>query len=74
MICRVVPFPTIFSDPQLWFQDHSASSIFYAWLVFMQLTRDLFAIAMFLSLIATAGLYVLFIVKVWESQDLHPAR
>jgi len=40
----------------------------------MQLTRDLFAIAMFLSLIATAGLYVLFIVKVWESQDLHPAR
>jgi len=43
----MVPFPTTFSD-QLRFQGHSASSICYAWLVFMQLTRDLIAIAKFL--------------------------
>ena len=46
MIYRVVPFPMTLSD--LRFQGHSASSICYAWLVFMQLTRDLFAIAKFL--------------------------
>ena len=43
MIYRVVPFPMTFSDPLLRFQGHSASSICYAWLVFMQLTRNLFA-------------------------------
>jgi len=53
MIYRVVQFPTTFSDLWLRFQGHSASSICYAWLVFMQLTRDLFAIAKFLLSYAT---------------------
>ena len=41
MICRVVPFPTTFSDPGLRFLDIVALGVLCA-----QLTRDMFAICM----------------------------
>ena len=47
MIYRVVPFPTTFSSVTHNL-DFKVTVLCYAWLVFMQLTRDLFAIAKFL--------------------------
>jgi len=44
MICRVVPFPTTFSDPGLRFQGHR--DIVALGVLCAQLTRDMFAICM----------------------------
>jgi len=70
MICPMVPFPVILSDPQPKFQGHGV--IFWPIdalnVLCAQLTRDLFAIAKFLLTVVVV--YVYFTAN-WRLEDTY---